>query len=379
MEKKILFFCTFPPPYTGQTIGTELVYDQLSNVYRTDKINISLSERHQKKGGSFSLSYTIHFLKKFWELKSQISKGDYDYLYIVLSSSLLGHLRDLLIMFFLSKSDVKIVAHSRTGNLDNVFDSYFYKLFSKYYFEKIDRLIVLSKGLKERISGHFINDKIVVLNNPIDKKIRFTEEEIENKLNERKKRSDIQIVFISNNFPEKGYFDLGKSLTKLPDKLNFEAHFVGSWNSDEQRDRFVDFLKINTVYQKVQIHGLVKDRSWIKKLLQKADIFVLPTYYEHEAQPRSIIEAMNAATPIIATSHAAIPEYVFHNYNGYLVKKRSPDDIKDSILKLTIHDDWIEKARNARKTYLDFFSEKKQRVKLIKIFRNISIILFCFV
>ena len=101
-----------------------------------------------------------------------------------------------------------------------------------------------------------------------------------------------------------------------------------------------------------------------------ADIFVLPPYYEIEAQPRSIIEALNSATPVISTRHASIPEYVFDDRNGYLVNKRAPEEIAHAIQKLVDVDNWQKKAQLARKTYMKMFDTHLVKKKLMHVFRQ---------
>ena len=91
-------------------------------------------------------------------------------------------------------------------------------------------------------------------------------------------------------------------------------------------------------------------------MMIEADVFILPTYYPNEAQPISIIEMLNAGTPVIATDHAAIPEYVFDDENGYLVDKQSPSQIKQALDALTDRANWQEKARSARRIYKEMFS-----------------------
>ncbi len=45
-------------------------------------------------------------------------------------------------------------------------------------------------------------------------------------------------------------------------------------------------------------------------LLQKSDIFVLPTYYKSEAFPISIIEAMACENAIVTTNYKYLPDVV---------------------------------------------------------------------
>ena len=53
-----------------------------------------------------------------------------------------------------------------------------------------------------------------------------------------------------------------------------------------------------------------------------------------EGQPISIIEAMASGNLIISTEHAGIPELVKHEVNGFLVKKKSPEEISDKLFFL---------------------------------------------
>ena len=53
-----------------------------------------------------------------------------------------------------------------------------------------------------------------------------------------------------------------------------------------------------------------------------------------EGQPISIIEAMASGNLIISTSHAGITELVEDEVNGFLVNKKSPEEISDKLFFL---------------------------------------------
>jgi glycosyltransferase involved in cell wall biosynthesis len=70
-----------------------------------------------------------------------------------------------------------------------------------------------------------------------------------------------------------------------------------------------------------QLQDLVEFKGWVtgaqkKALLQQADVFVLPSYYE--GVPVAILEAMSYGKPIIATPVGGIPEIVQSGMNGWL-------------------------------------------------------------
>ena len=71
----------------------------------------------------------------------------------------------------------------------------------------------------------------------------------------------------------------------------------------------------------------------IATLLSKSDIIILPTFYNTEAVPLSLIEAMRSGNAIITTSHNFL-QNIFSNKNGRIVKKQCTDELIEAFLKL---------------------------------------------
>ena len=70
----------------------------------------------------------------------------------------------------------------------------------------------------------------------------------------------------------------------------------------------------------------------VRPYLQDADVFVLPSY--REGTPRSALEALATAKPIITTDSPGCRETVIHDGNGYLVPVRDPVALADAMRKL---------------------------------------------
>ena len=66
--------------------------------------------------------------------------------------------------------------------------------------------------------------------------------------------------------------------------------------------------------------------------LQDADVFILPSY--REGTPRSSLEALATAKPIITTDSPGCRETVIHDGNGYLVPVRDPVAMAEAMRKL---------------------------------------------
>ena len=78
--------------------------------------------------------------------------------------------------------------------------------------------------------------------------------------------------------------------------------------------------------------SLLGDRRDVGRLLALLDLFVLSSI--NEGMPLTLIEAMSAAVPIVATRVGGIPEVVVHDETGLLVPPRSPDALAAAMLEL---------------------------------------------
>jgi L-malate glycosyltransferase len=93
----------------------------------------------------------------------------------------------------------------------------------------------------------------------------------------------------------------------------------------------------------------------VPALLAATDLFVLPSHTE--AFPNSLVEAMVAGVPSIATNVGGIPELIEHNRNGLLVAPGDAAALADAVIAL-IEDDARARSlgRAARETILERYS-----------------------
>ncbi len=75
------------------------------------------------------------------------------------------------------------------------------------------------------------------------------------------------------------------------------------------------------------VSGEVKQQA-----LERADIFVLPSY--NEGLPMSILEAMAQGLPVIATRVGGIPEAVMHGQTGLLFDAGDQAALREALLEL---------------------------------------------
>ncbi|MBA7631722.1 D-inositol-3-phosphate glycosyltransferase [subsurface metagenome] len=189
-------------------------------------------------------------------------------------------------------------------------------------------------------------------------------EELINKLSKfftfNKPVSDWQMIgTIANLYPSKGLkylIETANILVKKYPRLIFMVIGEG-----RERKNLMRLIKKYRLENKFFLVGLIPDAY---KYLKAFDIFVLPSV--KEGFPWTILEAMAAEVPIVATEVSAIPEVLKNNQSAILVKPKNPKRLTEVIESLIKNPELKEKLiQQARETV-----EKK--FTLEKLFREIE-------
>ncbi len=366
--KPILFFTNFPPPFTGHTVLNRMFFNFAKNRFSTcDLINISRTGGDLKTTGKFRLGGIFFYVLKLIELNRVLRTNDVRTLVLTFSHSPLGFIKNLLAVVIARRKVKNIVGHIHTGIYHTTFQKAILRPLYFVFIRKVNVFIFNSSRLYQLTEKFIPEEKSFILENTIDNELLFERQQVDKKIESRRQSHRLEILYISNMIPSKGYMDLAIALSLLSKttKLDFHARFIGGWTSNREHREFINYVKKEGLDQRVSIHGSISERSLISNYLLSSHIFVLPTYYPTECQPVSIIEAMNAGNAIISTRHASIPEYVFDNVNGILVDSKAPQQICNAIIAFQDVDFWQKCAFEARKTFDEKFHPEIIRLKYL--------------
>ncbi len=125
--------------------------------------------------------------------------------------------------------------------------------------------------------------------------------------------------------PQKDFLTLIRALALLP-RDSFHAVIIGEGPDRAMLDQEVRGLGLARTVE------LAGERGDVPQLLAAADVFTLATTYE--SLPLSIIEAMAAALPVVASSVGGIPELVVDGETGLLVPPRDARALADALQRL---------------------------------------------
>lgn len=146
--------------------------------------------------------------------------------------------------------------------------------------------------------------------------------------------NDVTVLTVARAISAKGLDDLidaAQIMRRLPPpqlQLPKPVRFLIAGDGPEL-SRLVARVEEEGLSQQVRFLG---HRSDVPVLLQAADIFLLPSH--SEGMPLTIMEAMAAGLPVLATNVGGIPEVVVDDVTGILVPPHEPKRLAEALSNL---------------------------------------------
>ncbi|MCX8128916.1 MAG: glycosyltransferase family 4 protein [Clostridia bacterium] len=210
------------------------------------------------------------------------------------------------------------------------------RFLNRILLSNVNKAIVLSESLKNSFEGILPKHKIEIVSNCIDDEIFISEYEFDEKLQSIDCLETVNILFLSNMIESKGYRTV-LEISKICKENRLEEYrfiFAGGFFSKADEEYFFDFTKKHQLSETVEYKGIVTGLEK-RELLRGSHVFILPTNYNKEGQPISIIEAMADGMCIITTKHAGIPDLVTDRENGFLVPYGDYKKMYDKIREIS--------------------------------------------
>ncbi len=279
----------------------------------------------------------------------------YRQVYITISRSRAGFMRDMLMIWSAWVCGCRIAVHVHGGNYDAFYrvQPRFWRFLICHTLRRVHRIIVLSERLRSMFDfDPTLKERITVVSNGLP----FT---LNAASRGRRLRRDqpVRLLFLSNLILHKGYFDILEAIailrkTTIPLEATFAGRFLSSaddpvpMSPDEAETRFHEYVAANDLGSVVRYAGPVIGEAK-QRLLETSDIFLLPTHYFTEGQPISVIEAMAYGCVVISTDYRAIPDMVINGVTGVLIEHGRPDRIADVIRQIVAEPDRYEAMSQA--------------------------------
>lgn len=364
-REKIVIIGALPPPFIGPTLATEVLLNStLSESYVLIHLNTS-DHRDIETLGALDFTNVWLGIRSYWTLLALLFRHRPDVVYIPISQTTVGYLRDSVYIWLAKLFRCKVVCHLRGGYFRHWVESASRptRSYVRHVHAMVDAQIVLGDCLRSLFDG-FVRDpgRIFVVPNGKD---------VERTLSREIESDRVCILYLANMIRTKGVLDVLAASRIIGTSRNVEFVFAGAWHEPELRREIEAFLQANPELP-IKWHGPASGTEK-QDLFDRADVFVFPTYYPPEGHPWVVVEAMAAGLPVIATDQGAVRESVVDGSSGFLVNKQDPKDLAARIVQL-IDDPELRRSMGSegRRRYLDQFTESKMIENLKQVFDAVT-------
>lgn len=331
---KILFIAPLPPPINGHSLVCQTLYDGLKSGNSMAIVDL---KKQGLKDGKVSWNRLAEIFRVFVETWKK--KKNSDVVYLTISESLAGNLKDLLFYIICYSFLPKLYIHLHGGSIRKLLFDCYPLLFAinRFFIRKIGGVIISGKSHLGIFEDYVKSEKIHTIPNFAPSYMFISEIDFERKFKNLPEKANI--LFLSNMIPQKGYLLLLEAFQALKKeiKVGFILNFAGRFDSKEESDFFHHAIKDET---QILYHGIVSDDRK-RDLFQSAHIFILPTMF-FEGQPVAILEGYAAGCVVLTTGQSGILDVFENNSNGFQLRTGSIESIVENLLL-------IKESRNFEK------------------------------
>ena len=346
-DPKILFIMHMPPPVHGASMMGKYIHDSkvINDTFECHFFNLTLA-RNLNDIGKGGVRKLLYFINQLVRIRKEIKKTRPNLCYVTPNAKGGAFYKDFFVIMLLKLMKQQIVVHYHNKGVstreDKILDNFLYQHFFKGL-----KVILLTKVLYKDIQKYVLQKDVFFCRNGIPDTTRSTKS---------KKHQEIQILFLSNMITTKGVWELVNACKILKDAgMKFKCHFIGKW-SDITEQEFNARIHQSGLDTYIIAHG-AKYGEEKTESLQKADIFVFPTYYPNECFPVVLLEAMQQKLPCISTNEGGIPDIIDEGKTGFIVEKRNVKQLAEKISYLINHPEQCkEMGENGYKKYQEKFT-----------------------
>ncbi|MBB5286683.1 glycosyltransferase involved in cell wall biosynthesis [Rhabdobacter roseus] len=357
---KILIIGQLPPPYTGQSLQIEKILNILKkNSFNFKFIQLDFSEKTSEIG-RFDISKVLKLVLIFCKICYNLLLYRPDYIYYPPAGpNFIPMIRDFILLFPIRLFKFKIIFRFHAGGIHKLYSSlnpilkYFYK-FSYYH---ADYSLCMSEAGK--IDPIFLKSKEIII---ITNGVKDNFQHIENI------KIDFNVLFVGICSEDKGILDFVEVI-KAANRINSKIKGVIIGDIIDQNINRIIHDGINEGF--IKYEG-VKVGEEKRKVFQRANVLLFPTFYKSENFPTVVLEAFSYALPVVSTKWRGVVDQV-NDSNGYIHDVHDITGMTKSILTLENNKDLYEiMSRNARLDYLNKYTLQAYEKNFYDFFRKLE-------
>ena len=227
----------------------------------------------------------------------------------------------------------------------------------RHFLDSAAAIVVVSERWQAWMRQATSNPRVVVVPNPVAIPASTPLE-----------RPGALIAFVGRCEHAKGIFDLIEAVHEVSQTIpNVRLECAG----DGDIDGALRHVAVRGLRANVHFTGWVSPRR-LEELLSRASVFVLPSHAE--GMPVSLLEAMAAGCPVVATRAGGIPDLVEDGVNGLLVDAGDRDALALALHRLLVDRELAARlGRAARETVRRRFTPGHALARLDQLYSGLGV------
>jgi glycosyltransferase involved in cell wall biosynthesis len=351
---RVLFVGQTPPPYGGQAIIQQVMLEGRYRLIQFFHVRMAFS-REMDEVGRFHIKKLFHLISVIFRIIwMRLRYGIQILYYPPAGPNRIPMYRDIAILLCTRWLFKKTVFHFHASGISELYNKLSHIeqwLFRLAYFMP-DLSIGSSKFNPS--DGAFLNSQkdIIVPYGIADRYVDFIDKKGIEKIP--------TILFVGIVRESKGVLVLLDACRLLKESGElFQLKIMGKFDCNVFEQKVCHFIESHNLKNNVEFLGVCT----VKKFWQfynEANIFCFPTFFESEASPLVILEAMQFKLPVVATRWRGIPSMVEEGESGFLVSIKDSRAVAEKLSLLLNSPDLRKKmGERGRQIYLKRFTLDK--------------------
>jgi glycosyltransferase involved in cell wall biosynthesis len=319
MRSKILFIVQLPPPVHGASIVNQFIVNskKINTAYETKVLPLQFVSDVEQIG-KFSFKKVGLMIRFSIQLIIELVKFRPHLVYFTITPKGGAFYRDALFVLLIKLFRCKLVFHLHSQGIQRSRFNNILKEWINRFVYRNTSVICLSKNLLSEFDNLKVREVLFLPNGIPEYPYELA----------TKRQSEPIILFLSNLFKAKGILVFLDIIEKLKSQsVVFNAKIIGMGGDVSTSDlqQLVGQRNLSDVICVLgPQYGEEKYRAFAE-----ASIFVMPSF--NEAFPLTVLEALQASLPVVASNVGGIPEIIQDGKNGYLCPPGNSDAFAEKI------------------------------------------------
>ena len=350
-KSDVLLVGQTPPPFHGQAVVTEMLFDHSWEGLKVEKLRMAYSESIEMVGRA-NLGKVWHLFSLIIQtLRIAFVKRPKVLYYLPASANKTPVIRDIVYLSCVRWCFPKTVFHYHAGGLPQFLETIgiIGKMAQRVYSNADLSIDVIETS--PPTGSYFASKKNMAVRNGVS---------VTKMVRKRSDEAVFQALFVGVLNEGKGLREIVETATVLLGRgYNIVYKIVGAWVSNEFMLEVTDLIANRKLTNNFIFTGpLTGDEKW--QAYADADVFFFPSHYEAETFGMVLVEAMAFGIPSVTTNWRGIPQVVSGGNCSVLCDVKSPHQFADALEGLFLNEGKRDTmSRAAREHYEKNYTKER--------------------